>query len=207
MILELSDILNKVQLHTPSFLGNERFSKYAVLLPLVKVDNDIHVLFEVRSQELRRQPGEICFPGGRMDEQDQSSLDTAVRETTEELGITKQQITNINPIDFLVSPYGMIVYPFIGLIDDFNKIIPNKSEVQETFTVPLSFFLDVKPDIYHVHTKLEPEDDFPFDLIPNGKNYNWQTRKMEELFFQYENKVIWGLTARILSHFIEILKK
>ncbi|WP_204953507.1 NUDIX hydrolase [Metabacillus crassostreae] len=205
--MELSDILNKVQLHTPSFLGNERFSKYAVLLPLVKVDNDIHVLFEVRSQELRRQPGEICFPGGRMDEQDQSSLDTAVRETTEELGITKQQITNINPIDFLVSPYGMIVYPFIGLIDDFNKIIPNKSEVQETFTVPLSFFLDVKPDIYHVHTKLEPEDDFPFDLIPNGKNYNWQTRKMEELFFQYENKVIWGLTARILSHFIEILKK
>lgn len=205
--MELSDVLSKVQLHTPSFLGNERFSKYAVLLPLVNVHHDIHILFEVRSQELRRQPGEICFPGGRMDEQDQSSLDTAVRETTEELGITKEQITDIYPIDFLLSPYGMIVYPYVGLINDFTSIIPNKSEVQETFTVPLSFFLNVKPDIYHVHTKLEPEEDFPFGLIPGGRNYNWQTRKMDELFFQYENKVIWGLTARILTHFIELLKK
>ncbi|TXC86042.1 CoA pyrophosphatase [Metabacillus litoralis] len=205
--MELSDILNKVQLHTPSFLGNERFSKYAVLLPILKVNNDIHILFEVRSQELRRQPGEICFPGGRMDKQDQSFLDTAVRETTEELGITQEQITDVYPIDFLLSPYGMIVYPFVGLINDFNSINPNKSEVQETFTVPLTFFLNTKPDVYHVHTKLEPEEDFPFDLIPGGRNYNWQTRKMDEIFYQYENKVIWGLTARILSHFIELLKR
>ncbi|WP_226665237.1 NUDIX hydrolase [Metabacillus litoralis] len=204
--MELNDIFNKVQLHTPSFLGNARFSKYAVLLPLIKVDQDIHILFEVRSQQLRRQPGEICFPGGRMDEEDESALATAIRETSEELGLTYQHISDVYPIDFLVSPYGMIVYPYVGYINDLGAINPNSSEVGEIFTVPLSFFLETNPQIYHVHTKLEPKDDFPYDLIPGGRNYNWQPRKIDEYFYQYENKVIWGLTAVILSHFVELLK-
>ncbi len=204
--MDLEAILKKVNSHTPSILGHGLFSKYAVLLPLVELEDGIHILFEVRSQKMRRQPGEICFPGGRIDEHDLTAQAAAIRETSEELGIRKDQISNVFPLDYLVSPYGMIVYPYMGSIQDYESIVPNQTEVDELFTVPLSFFLQTKPKTYRIHTKLEPEDDFPFDLIPGGQSYNWSTRKIDEIFYFYEGKVIWGLTARILSHFLELTR-
>lgn len=166
--MNLIEILNKIGTHSPSILGHKQFAKYAVLLPLVETENEIHILFEVRSRRMRRQPGEICFPGGRIDKQDHSAQDAAIRETIEELGVRKEAITNIHPLDYLVSPFGMIVYPFVGMIREFESIHINPKEVEEVFTVPLSFFLTTKPQIHQIHTKLEPEEDFPFDLIPGG---------------------------------------
>lgn len=64
------DITKKLTLHNPEILGSGNFSKYAVLLPLLEKEDGIHVLFEERSHKLRRQPGDICFPGGRIDKQD-----------------------------------------------------------------------------------------------------------------------------------------
>ncbi len=205
--MEKKRILNKVKLHKPSILGHELFSKYAVLLPLVEKENEIHILFEVRSQKMRRQPGEICFPGGRIDAQDQSAEEAAIRETTEELGIKKEQICHIYPLDYLVSPYGMMVYPYTAFINEYHTIQLNQNEVEEYFTVPLSFLHNTQPNIYVINTKLEPEKDFPFELIPGGENYNWTTRKMEEVFYIFEDKVIWGLTARILKHFLEMTRE
>lgn len=204
--LDSKKILNKVKGHTPSILGNENFSKFAILLPLIQVDNEVHILFEVRSQELRRQPGEICFPGGRIDPQDKTEKDAALRETGEELGISAEDVTDVFPLDFLVSPFGMIVYPFVGFINSPESINPNPSEVGGIFSVPLSFFLETKPQIYHVNVNMQPEENFPFDLIAGGQNYNWRTREMDEYFYKYEDKVIWGLTAKILSHFVEVVR-
>ncbi|MFZ3591205.1 NUDIX hydrolase [Bacillus sp. DJP31] len=204
--MDSKKILNKVKGHTPSILGNENFSKFAILLPLIQVDNEVHILFEVRSQELRRQPGEICFPGGRIDPQDKTEKDAALRETGEELGISAEDVTDVFPLDFLVSPFGMIVYPFVGFINSPESINPNPSEVGGIFSVPLSFFLETKPQIYHVNVNMQPEENFPFDLIAGGQNYNWRTREMDEYFYKYEDKVIWGLTAKILSHFVEVVR-
>jgi peroxisomal coenzyme A diphosphatase NUDT7 len=204
--MEINFVLTKIKNHQPFILGSENYSKYAVLLPLIFKDDEIHILFEVRSLKLRRQPGEICFPGGRIDAQDKDEMSAAIRETVEELGINKADITNVNPLDFLVSPFGMIVYPFTGVITS-STITPNPSEVEEIFYVPLSYFLQTEPKVYQVHFKAEPEDDFPFDLVLGGQNYNWRTRHMEEYFYLYENRVIWGLTARIISHFIDIVTK
>ena len=53
----------------------------------------------------------------------------------------------------------------------------------------------------------EPEEDFPFDLIAGGVNYSWQKKQMDEFFYLYENRVIWGLTAKILAHFIAVLRE
>ncbi|MBM7691125.1 8-oxo-dGTP pyrophosphatase MutT (NUDIX family) [Peribacillus deserti] len=205
--MELENIFDKLKEHTPTILGSERFSKYAVLLPLMKKEGEIHVLFEVRSLEMRRQPGEICFPGGRIDSNDSDEKGAAIRETVEELGIPKENIDNVYPIDYLISPYGMIVYPFVGWIERPEDIKVNPAEVGETFTVPLTFFLNSPPKIYNVNFKAEPEDDFPIDLLVGGENYQWRPRQLEEYFYLYEDKVIWGLTARILSHFIEVLHK
>lgn len=198
--------MSKLNTHNPSVLGSDRLSKYAVMLPLIQKDNGIHVLFEVRSLKLRRQPGEICFPGGKIDTQDKDEKSAAVRETCEELGIKNEDILEVFPLDFMISPFGMMVFPFVGYINSPEKILPNLSEVGEIFTVPLAHFLQIPPDIYHINFKVEPEENFPFDLIAGGENYNWRTRSNDEYFYIYEEKVIWGLTAKILFHFIEVIK-
>lgn len=204
--MDLQKIYKKINGREPTLLGMEQYSRYAVLLPLIEKNKEPHILFEVRSYELRRQPGEICFPGGKIDNDDKNEQHTAVRETNEELGIAQNLITNISPLDYLVNPFGTIIYPFVGTITDPSKINPNPAEVAETFLVPLSFFQKVEPEIYQIHFEMQPEEKFPFHHIIGGENYNWQTRKMEEHFYFYEDKVIWGMTARILHHFIGILK-
>lgn len=204
--MDLEVIQNRLRKHSPSILGNADFSKFAVLLPLILKDGEIYILFEVRSHKMRRQPGEICFPGGRMDQEDKTEQDTAVRETTEELGINREQVKDVFPLDYLVSPFGMIIYPYAGMIENPQSIEPNPSEVDEVFQVPLSFFLNNPPEVHYVNARMEPEEGFPFELIPGGKKYNWRTRKVDELFYIYGDKVIWGLTAKILTHFTELLR-
>jgi peroxisomal coenzyme A diphosphatase NUDT7 len=206
-IMNLNHIQSKLISHTPSILGSDKFSKFAVMVPLIKKADGIHVLFEVRSLQLRRQPGEICFPGGRIDPEDSDEKSAAIRETTEELGISKEKLSEVYPLDFMISPFGMMIYPFVAILESPEKFQLNPAEVGEIFTVPLSYFIENAPDIYRIHFKVEPEENFPFDLIIGGENYNWRTRALDEYFYLYEEKAIWGLTAKILSHFIEILKQ
>jgi peroxisomal coenzyme A diphosphatase NUDT7 len=200
-------VQSKLKTHTPTILGSDKFSKYAVMVPLIQNEDGIHVLFEVRSLQLRRQPGEICFPGGRIDPQDPDEKSAAIRETTEELGISSDNLSEVFPLDFMISPFGMMIYPFAAFIENPEKIQPNPAEVGEVFTVPLTYFIENEPDIYNIHFKVEPEENFPFALIVGGENYNWRTRALDEYFYLYEEKAIWGLTAKILSHFIEIIKQ
>ncbi|WP_066368693.1 NUDIX hydrolase [Neobacillus fumarioli] len=198
-------IFRKLQEHTPSILGSRHMIRYAVLLPLIQKEDEVHILFEVRSHFLRRQPGEICFPGGKVDPNDLDEKAAAIRETIEELGIEKDEILNVSPLDYMFFPSDMLLYPYAGFIQHPENIRLNQAEVEEIFTVPISFFLNQPPRIYRVNFKVEPDENFPFELIPGGQNYKWRKRGMEEYFYVYENRTIWGLTARILAHFIEII--
>ncbi|WP_163528830.1 NUDIX hydrolase [Halobacillus ihumii] len=204
--MDAKTILNKVQQHTPAILGSRNFTKFSILLPLIQKDNETHVLFEVRSRQLRRQPGDICFPGGKIDRQDTSEEAAALRETREELGIEEVDISDIFPLDYMVSPFGMIVYPYAGCIDNLESIKLNLAEVEDYFTVPLSFFMENEPQIHKVDFEAKPGEDFPFDLIVGGEDYDWRTRQIDEYFYLYEDKVIWGLTGKILAHFVEMVR-
>ncbi|GAB7386868.1 CoA pyrophosphatase [Bacillaceae bacterium] len=201
----LSEIRGRLQSHEPHVLGSEEYFKSAVLLPLVERDGQLHVLFEVRAKSLRRQPGEICFPGGKVDACDGSELDAAVRETCEELGVPRGAITPIAPLDFLVTPFNSIIYPFVGTIDAPGRIRPNPDEVAEVFYVPLAYFSTVKPERHDIKLVVQPPEDFPFHLIAKGKYYNWRTGHVPEYFYTYQGRVIWGLTARILHHFLALI--
>lgn len=202
-----ADIKERLADRQSKILGSEEYFKSAVLLPLIVKEDGIHVLFEVRSRMLRRQPGEVCFPGGKIDREDESPEQAALRETCEELGIKKEDMEVIGPLDYMVTPFQTAIYPFAGWIKNPDAIVPNEGEVGEVFTVPLSFFEKNKPDRYDIHFKVEPEQGFPYHLIENGEDYNWRTGKMPEYFYQYEGKVIWGLTARILYHFLSLTEK
>ncbi len=200
------EILQKMQGRAPEVLGNRDFSKFAILLPLIEKEDGVHILFEVRSFEMRRQPGEICFPGGRIEHGDEDEQETALRETMEELGIEKSAISNVFPLDYIVSPFGMIIYSFAGFIDSETDFVPNPQEVDSIFTVPLKFFLENEPRVYRIDFDIQPEESFPYDLIAGGENYSWRARQVDEFFYLYEDRVIWGLTAKILMHFMEEIR-
>ncbi|MGG1631488.1 NUDIX hydrolase [Rossellomorea sp. NRS-1567] len=204
--MDVNEILQLFKERTPRILGSETFSEYAILLPLIEVNGQTHVLFEVRSLNMRRQPGEICFPGGRIDRSDSDEKAAAIRETSEELGIHTDTITDVYPLDYIVSPFGTIIYPYVGKINvSIKELKPNQAEVEEIFTTPLTYLQEREPDLYNIKFKMEPEESFPFKQIPGGENYNWQARNMKEHFYYYEDKVIWGLTARVLHHFVKLL--
>lgn len=203
--MNIQEIFHKLHHRTPSVMGHEHFKKSSVIIPLVDKEGETHILFEVRSMQMRSQPGDICFPGGRVDPSDKSPSDCAVRETMEELGLSEQDITDPIPLDYIVNDLGRIIYPFVGRVISPDKIDPNPAEVDHTFTVPLSFFMETEPDRYKVHLQIKPEDNFPYHLIVGGENYDWRMRHIEELFYQYNGKTIWGLTAKILTHFIELI--
>ena len=204
--MDPKSLVDRVKDRVPEVMGNNEFAKFAILLPLIEKDGEIHILFEVRSHMMRNQPGDICFPGGRIDKQDESEEGAAIRETTEELGIENSQISDVFPLDYIVSPFGMIVYSFAGIIDPDVEFEPNPPEVDSIFTVPLTYFLENEPKVYSINFDIQPEKSFPYDLIAGGENYNWRTRQVDELFYMYEDKVIWGLTAKILTHFLEIIR-
>lgn len=190
------------------FIGENTARRSAVLIPLVEVDGEWCILFEVRSSKMRFQPGDICFPGGRVDPDDPSLLFTALRETHEELGVAPDTVEVLGPLSPYVSSMSFVVYPFVGVVD-FNEIITsyNEEEVEEVFTVPLSWLLSHEPFMHEVAVDITPDrQTFPFEKIPNGDQYQWRKRTMEEWFYEYGTYTIWGMTARILKHFIDVLR-
>lgn len=185
---------------------NEYFNA-AVLIPLIWEDGELAVLFQVRSAHLSWQPGEICFPGGRIETVDRSPVDAAVRETSEELGLQREQIEVLGSLHEVVSPIGVRLYPSVGYICDVQDIKANPGEVAEVFSVPLSFLLENEPIVGHMERCTRPLADFPFHLLP-GYSKHWKSRKnYKVLFYQYKQHVIWGLTAQVLHNFLTVYKE
>jgi 8-oxo-dGTP pyrophosphatase MutT (NUDIX family) len=185
----------------------EEYFSAAVLVPLTWDNDQLSVLFEMRSTHLAWQPGEICFPGGRIEKTDPNPVFTAIRETTEELGIGLEQVQVIGSLGEVFSPIGVRLYPSVGYISDVQHIHANPDEVAEVFTVPLEFLLTAEPIIGQMERCTRPLADFPFDLLPDYSQH-WQNRKnYQVLFYKYGEYVIWGLTAHVLHKFLGIYKK
>jgi len=190
-------------------IGNplEITRRYAVLLPLILHQGELHILYEVRGKHLDTQPGEISFPGGSVEE-NEGYREAAIRETSEELNIEQEKITIIGELDYIVSPYNFTIYPYVGLINGINSedIGFNKEEVDHIFTVPLDFLINSEPILHHAKLDTLLDEDFPYHMIQNGKNYNWRKGKYPIYFYEYEKYIIWGMTARFTKNFVDILK-
>ena len=185
-------------------MNHNKMAKSAVILPLIKKGDTLFVLFEKRSLSLNHQPGEICFPGGRIEADDQNPLEAAIRETCEELGLENKDIEVICPLDIVVSPFNAIIYPFAAFIHSAVKL--NYNEVSEVIPIPLEHLLHNPPQVHQLMISLQTNEDFPFHLIPQGHNYPFRKINYPQLFYQYEGTIVWGLTALILTHFLQLLK-
>lgn len=193
----------KLQGRTTGIDKFDRLWDAAVLLPLVYENGVPSILFEVRAAALRRQPGEICFPGGKKECSDATLAATAVRETCEELGLQSSDITLLGELDALVTHAGPIIHPFVGVLPSGITYNYNPAEVECLFTVPLKWLLACEPRVGYVQLADKPREDFPFDLVPLRQR-NWRYHKEYKVYFYpYGDKVIWGLTARMLHAFLE----
>ncbi|RKD29565.1 NUDIX hydrolase [Thermohalobacter berrensis] len=203
--MDLKHIKNVISKRKNKPLGIK--SDFAVLLPLIYDNGKLSILYEVRAKHLDTQPGEISFPGGGV-EKGETFLEAAIRETVEELNIKKDNIEIIGKLDYLISPFNFSIHPFVGVLNEVDKknIMYNKDEVDNIFTVPIDFFINNKPTLYNMTLKPNLTDDFPYHLIPNGKDYDWRVGKYPVYFYKYRDYIIWGITARITKNFIDIIR-
>ena len=187
-----------------------RHKNFSVLVPLVETEDGLCLLYEVRAEKLKQQPGEICFPGGRV-EGAETYKDCALRETVEELGVCYDDIRVINQLDTLYAYSNFNMYCFLGVLDAavvervISEELYNKEEVKEIFLLPLSFLLENEPLVYESDVVQVIPEDFPYDLInfPNG--YKWRHGSNEIPIYKYKDYILWGLTARISRTLAKIL--
>ncbi|RCW54191.1 ADP-ribose pyrophosphatase YjhB (NUDIX family) [Halanaerobium sp. ST460_2HS_T2] len=203
--MNIENIKAKIQNRIP---GPTRIQHYfSVLIPLVEIDGEIHLIYELRSKNLNTQPGEVSFPGGRIERGEEFSQ-AAVRECSEELLIPETKIELLGETDYLITPFNFIIYAFVGKINvnSIEEIGVNNYEVEEIFTVPLKFFLNHQVEKYAAVLKSEFDQDFPYHLLPQGEKYNPRQGDYQIYFYRYQGRVIWGITAEITKSFIDILK-
>ncbi|SKA97680.1 ADP-ribose pyrophosphatase YjhB, NUDIX family [Caloramator quimbayensis] len=180
---------------------NDDLRVYAVTIPLVNINGEENIVFEIRSRNLSG-AGEISLPGGKVEKYERK-IDAAIRETCEELLLKEDNIEILSFADTAVTHYGKVIYTFIARIKDANKINFSKDEVEKIIFIPLDFFIKTKPQVMKIKTTTNPLEEFPYDIGVTSKNYKWESTKLNVYFYKYENYVIWGLTAKIIHSFID----
>lgn len=182
--------------------------RYAVLVPLVEREDGWYLLYEVRARSMRRQPGEVCFPGGRM-EGAESPEACALRETEEELSIPPSAVRILGRLDFIAHRANFIMYPILGLVDAraVDHMTLNPGEVDETFLVPMRHLLETEPLEYSYKLIPQTGEGFPYELIGIPRDYRWQPGGENVPVYPWEGHAIWGLTGRITRHLAALLRE
>ena len=202
--LKIEDIEAVFAERKPGAEGNFKF--FSVLVPLVAKEDDLYLLYEVRAKNMERQPGEICFPGGEL-EPVETTEECALRETWEEIGIPQEQIRVITQLDTLYTYSNFAMYCYLGVIPEaaLEHLQFSENEVDEVFLVALNDLLAVTPEVYPIRAVPQIPEDFPYDKVYEGKPYPWRGGKGSVPIYEVDGRVIWGLTARITKHFLEII--
>lgn len=200
--------INTIKEHIDQNKKIKKFSEYSVLIPLIKVEDEIHLLFERRAKSMNSQPGEICFPGGKKEDGETPSY-SALRETVEELNISEAHVELLNNLGYYFTPFNYKINIFLGQIihEDIHSVHYNASEVDSIFTVPLKALKNQSPQAYTFDVSMNISKDFPYEKIKNGKDYSFKKGSYSVYFYEYDNYVIWGITAQILKIFLDNIKE
>ena len=184
----IQDIRSKILRHEPFEIGAEHDNRpeAAVLMPIVNHTDGPLILLTERAGALSSHAGEVAFPGGKVDDTDDSSAQAALRENEEELGIAPHEVELLGPMRPFISKFGLKVTPFVGVLAPTTTWQPNPAEISSVFEVPLQFFLEASPfrvDELNRHGE--------FHAVPA---------------FRFDDYEIWGLTAMIVMEFINVME-
>lgn len=178
----IETIRSNLRAYTTDVVADPSREQAAVLIPLTNC-SEPELILTLRSASLSSHAGEVAWPGGRYDESDGSLVNTAIRESEEEIGLSRDAVDVIGELRPFISKYGLSVTPFVGLIPDDIELKANRAELEELFRVPLRFLLD------------DPRRDT--DIISrHGEIHHTPV-------YYYNDNKIWGLTAMILLEFLK----
>jgi 8-oxo-dGTP pyrophosphatase MutT (NUDIX family) len=181
---EIKKILEK---HQPTHVPSSSRVPASVLIPYYPHPEGLSLIFMKRPDYPGVHGDQISFPGGRKDRTDRDDLETALRETEEEIGVKQDHIEvwgSLSTQHTLASRY--FITPFIGRIPYPYKFTPDPREVERLIIIPFARLLE--PATY------------------SHGIYNWKGMEFESDLYQHGNDIIWGLTARILNNLISLLK-
>ncbi|MDR0880908.1 MAG: CoA pyrophosphatase [Clostridioides sp.] len=201
----MRDLRTKFDGYKPYINGSSQMKRASVLVPIVEKSGEEYILFEVRSKNLKHQPNEISFPGGKI-EADEQPIDAVLRETYEELGTNQSNIELVSELDLIITPFNYIVHPFLGYIHEDIDLSMSNDEVDHCFLVPLKYLLQNPPHEFINTLEVNPDKDIPSNYLPCD-DYKFLGGKSTVLFYQYDGYVIWGMTAKILQNFLNVLSE
>lgn len=169
--------------HQPQLIQSEDLKPAAILIPFFEKAGEAHLLLTRRTDTVEHHKGQISFPGGSVEQQDAALIDTALRETEEEVGIPPQLVDPLGQLDDFPTMSQFMISPFIATIPYPHPRQISPDEVAEVLEVPLSLFLT---DRY-------------FEL----KQLQYQGKKHMVYFYTYGENTIWGVTGHIIHRMIE----
>jgi 8-oxo-dGTP pyrophosphatase MutT (NUDIX family) len=178
---------------TPEIVRERSFAQRepalaAVLIGIVMRDEPT-VLLTQRTAHLSTHSGQIAFPGGKVDDTDRDVVDTALRESQEEVGLAPDQVQVLGTITDYVTGTAFIVTPVVGLVNPGHSLTPNPDEVASVFEVPLAFLMN---PAFHRRHALEAE----------GRRREWFSMPYQD---GAEQRFIWGATAGMIRNFYRFL--
>lgn len=171
-----------------ALLRRANITPASVLIALVQRPEGLSMLLTQRTAHLTDHAGQISFPGGRAEDYDASAIDTALRETEEEIGLDRRHIEVVGVLPDYVTGTGYRVTPVVGLITLPFELTPDANEVAEVFEVPLAFLMDAAN-----HRRLSFE-------LPEGAG------RRSFYAMPYERFFIWGATAGMLRNLFHFLR-
>ena len=185
----LPDFLRqRLAAHTPVVHTEWDARPAAVLVPLYLDAGEWHVLFTLRTHLVETHKGQVSFPGGRVDPEDTSRVDTALREAEEEIGLRREDVTVLGQLDELLTVTQYHITPVVGVFLWPYTFVPSTAELSEIFGVPLSWLADP--------ANLEIQQREP--MVPG--------RKIPVYYLHYRQYTIWGATARMLLNLLEVAR-
>jgi 8-oxo-dGTP pyrophosphatase MutT (NUDIX family) len=161
----------------------------AVLIPIYSEKGEWYLVYTRRTEQVEQHRGQVSFPGGLVEELDQSAQETALREAEEEIGLKREAVQILGSLDWLLTVTQFQILPFIGLIPWPYSFQLNADEVARVFSVPLRWLMD--PGNLELRYRL------PTTEGPEVPVY---------YFKPFEDEIIWGATARITLNLLDILK-
>ncbi|MFX1296876.1 MAG: CoA pyrophosphatase [Promethearchaeota archaeon] len=175
----------KIEKRNPIILKHPDFKHAAVLIPVFSEDNQIKFILTKRADSLKHHKGEICFPGGHQEKTDKDLIETALRETEEEIGVVREKIKVLARLDDLFTISRYIITPYVGIIYEDIECFSNDTEVAELLYVPLKLFLT-------------EEKFYEKSWVRNGTDYPLY-------YYTWHEYQIWGATAYIINKFIDLV--
>lgn len=157
----------------------------SVLVPLVDHASETTVLLTERSQHLPSHAGQVSFPGGRVDPVDTTPVETALRETEEEVGISRDFVTPIGALDAYETGTGFCITPIVAIVRPGFTVTIDPAEVEEAFEVPLTFLMNAKNHERH--------------------RTHWKGAAREYYAMPFDGHYIWGATAGMIVNLYERL--